>query len=111
MTNTICMLVLATAFCHCHRCCGKSDGITASGRKVRPEWTVACNVLPLGTKINLVGKGVRSVDDRLRPKYTYRNGLPCVDLYFTDHNTAAKWGKRIMQIEIISKPNRKRQIR
>lgn len=99
-TNAIQLLVLATAFCGCHRCTD-GDGITASGRRVRPEWTVACNVLPLRTKVNLVGLGVRSVEDRLARRFTYRDGLPCVDIYMPSHAAARRFGKRRMLVEVI----------
>lgn len=46
-----------TAYCVCERCCGKSDGITASGVKATPYKTVAVdkNVIPLGTELYING--------------------------------------------------------
>jgi len=45
--------------------CGKSDGITASGLKVMEERTIACPPqFPLGTKIQIEGKGTYTCEDR-----------------------------------------------
>lgn len=54
-----------TYYCSCVKCCGKSDGITASGKKVQEGLTVACNSLPLGTKISINGH-IYEVQDRGR---------------------------------------------
>lgn len=42
--------VTVTHYCTCSRCCGKSDGITASGRKATPGISVAVDpsIIPLG---------------------------------------------------------------
>lgn len=46
------MTVVATAYCPCVKCCGKSDGITASGVKARENRTIAVDtkVIPLDRK-------------------------------------------------------------
>jgi len=45
--------------------CGKSDGITASGNKVKENHTLACpSQYTLGTKIEIEGRGVYTCDDR-----------------------------------------------
>lgn len=49
---------------HCDHCCGKHDGITASGNQAEFGVSVGCNNLPLGTKIYIEGYGVFRVDDR-----------------------------------------------
>lgn len=45
--------VTVTHYCTCARCCGKSDGITASGRKATPGVSVAVDpdVIPLGSDV------------------------------------------------------------
>lgn len=48
----------------CPACCGKTDGITASGAAATVGRTVACNALPLGTQIYIDGIGERVVEDR-----------------------------------------------
>jgi 3D (Asp-Asp-Asp) domain-containing protein len=45
--------------------CGKSDGITASGVKVKEERTLACPPgFPFGTRINIEGYGTYVCEDR-----------------------------------------------
>lgn len=45
--------VTVTHYCTCSRCCGKSDGITASGRKATPGISVAVDpsIIPLGSDV------------------------------------------------------------
>ena len=45
--------VTVTHYCTCSRCCGKSDGITASGRRATPGVSVAVDpqVIPLGSDV------------------------------------------------------------
>lgn len=55
-----------THYCPCAKCCGKSTGNTASGKKVyvgMPEpYYVACNWLPLGSVIDVDGQTYTVVD-------------------------------------------------
>ena len=46
-----------TAYCACSKCCGKSDGITASGVKATAGRTIAVdtNIIPFGTKVIIDG--------------------------------------------------------
>ncbi len=46
-----------THYCTCSKCCGKSDGVTASGTVARPHWTVAVDpkIIPLGTVLQIEG--------------------------------------------------------
>ena len=48
---------------HCAHCCGKTNGITASGRPAEFGVTIACNSLPMGTIVYLEGYGYFRVDD------------------------------------------------
>lgn len=45
--------VTVTHYCTCSRCCGKSDGITASGRMATPGVSVAVDpsIIPLGSDV------------------------------------------------------------
>ena len=45
--------ITVTHYCTCSRCCGKSDGITASGRRATPGVSVAVDpqVIPLGSDV------------------------------------------------------------
>lgn len=48
---------------YCAHCCGKTDGITASGRQAVYNYSVGCNNLPLGTELYIEGYGYYRVDD------------------------------------------------
>ena len=55
-----------THYCACEICCGKSNGITASGKKVQNgmdnPYYIACNWLPLGSVIEVNGTAYTVVD-------------------------------------------------
>jgi 3D (Asp-Asp-Asp) domain-containing protein len=53
-----------TGYDTCSSCCGKSDGITASGAYATVGRTVAMKGLPFGTVIYIEGIGYRVVEDR-----------------------------------------------
>lgn len=74
-----------TYYCSCSKCCGKSDGITASGKKAQEGITVASNSLPLGTKISINGH-VYEVQDR--------GGMASnvIDVFVSSHQKALNLG-------------------
>ncbi len=82
------MKVIATAYCPCVECCGKDDGITATGVKARANRTVAAdpNILPYGTEI-LCGMGEFVVEDCGGSIKGNR-----VDFFFDSHEEALKFG-------------------
>ena len=87
-----------THYAPCVECCGKSDGISASGRKVIPYYSVAVDptVIPLGTVFFLdYGDGVlhkvRADDTGAAVK-----GFT-VDLCVSDYDTAVQMGVRSAQ--------------
>lgn len=49
---------------HCAHCCGKTNGITASGNQAEFGTSAGCNNLPLGTIIYIEGYGTYRIDDR-----------------------------------------------
>lgn len=54
-----------TGYDICYSCCGKIDGITASGEKAMVGRTIAApSNLPFGTKLYIEGIGERIVEDR-----------------------------------------------
>lgn len=53
-----------TGYDICASCCGKSDGITASGARATVGRTVAMKGVPFGTQIYIEGIGYRVVEDR-----------------------------------------------
>ena len=86
-----------TAYCHCSKCCGKSDGITASGDKAVEGITVAMDKsIPFGTKIYIDGVGERIVQDRGGAITGNR-----IDLYFDSHQDALNFGRQTKQVTII----------
>lgn len=82
------MQVVATAYCPCVKCCGKSDGITATGVNAKENRTVAAdpNILPYGTEI-LCGMGEFVVEDCGGAIKGNR-----VDFFFDTHEEALKFG-------------------
>lgn len=79
-----------TAYCPCSKCCGKNDGITASGTKVTQGRTVACNSLAIGTKININGHDY-VVEDR---------GTSHIDIFFNSHQEALNFGVQYAEVFI-----------
>ena len=54
-----------TGYCTCSKCCGKSDGVTASGTTATVGRTCAAGKdLPFGTVLWIDGIGYRTVEDR-----------------------------------------------
>lgn len=49
---------------YCAHCCGKSDGITASGTEAVTGYTVSMKDIPFGTVIYIDGLGTFEVQDR-----------------------------------------------
>lgn len=72
--------------------------ITASGKHVR-EGIVAANFLPFGAKIRMpeiFGDKIFTVEDRMNRRYFHR-----VDVWFASREAALKFGKKIVEIEIL----------
>ena len=82
-----------TAYCACVKCCGKSDGITASGTKATQGRTIAADprYYPYGTKIKLNGK-TYIVEDCGGAIKGNR-----IDMYFDSHQDALQWGVRYVE--------------
>lgn len=91
-----------THYCSCSKCCGKSNGVTASGKKVYTgmpnPYYVACNWLPLGSVINVDGTNYTVVDrggSRLSQKGR-------IDIYTPEgHAAALKGGTGSCDITIV----------
>lgn len=82
-----------SAYCACAKCCGKSDGITASGTKATQGRTIAVDphYYPYGTKIILNGKTYVAEDCGGAIKGNR------IDLYFDSHQDALQWGVRYVE--------------
>jgi 3D (Asp-Asp-Asp) domain-containing protein len=89
---------IITAYCPCVKCCGKTDGITASGEKAVQGITVAMDkTKPFGTKIYIDGVGERIVQDRGGAIKGNR-----IDLYFNDHQSALEFGRQLKEVTILN---------
>ncbi len=77
--------------------CGKSDGITASGLKVKELETIACSrQFPLGTKINIDGMGTYICEDRggaIKGNH--------IDIYMKTKNQAFTFGRRHLLAQVV----------
>ncbi|MDP1620689.1 MAG: 3D domain-containing protein [bacterium] len=78
--------------------CGKSDGITASGLKVKESHTIACPPqFPLGTKINIEGYGNFVCEDRggaIKGNH--------FDIYMQTKKQAFAFGRRNLTAEVVN---------
>ena len=77
-----------TGYCPCKKCCGKTDGITASGVLATPNHTIAApKEYPFETKIVLDEYGTFYVEDRGGSIKDNR-----LDRFFSTHKEALDWG-------------------
>ena len=89
-----------TAYCGCESCCGEyADGITASGYRIRQgdKLIAAPQTFQFGTRMFIPGYGLASVKDRGGSIKGNR-----LDVYFSTHEEALKWGRRKLQVTIFS---------
>ena len=89
--------MVATAYCGCAQCCGKSDGITASGTVATEGRTVAADlsVFPFGTQLRIDG-----TDYVVEDCGGGINGNR-LDIYFASHSDALAYGVRTVTVEVI----------
>lgn len=90
-------IYVTTAYCHCTKCCDKSDGITASGVKAIEGVTIAADtkVLPFGTKVIIDGN-TYTVQDRGGAIKGNR-----IDIYFNTHEKALQYGRQTKEVIIL----------
>lgn len=86
-----------TAYCHCEKCCGKSNGITATGSKVCANRTIAVDpkIIPLGSQIMIDGQIYIAEDVGGAIKGNR------IDMYFPTHQEALDFGVQYKQISIL----------
>ena len=91
-----------TAYCSCSKCCGKADGITASG-KVAEKGICALNWLPFGALVRIEGLGTFKVMDRgARSLFGSRtNHIKHIDIWFPTHAEARKFGVQYKNVEVL----------
>ncbi len=87
-----------TYYCPCKECCGKDNGITASGAKVQEGVTVAADTskLPFGTKIYIKGIGWRTVQDRGGAVKGNR-----LDIYISSHNDPKPYNVQYLDVWVV----------
>ena len=86
-----------SAYCHCSKCCGKSDGITATGAKVQANRTIAVDprIIPLGSQVMIDGKVYVAEDTGGGIKGNR------IDMYFPTHQEALNWGIQYRDVSLI----------
>lgn len=86
-----------TAYCSCVRCCGKSNGRTASGTQATAGRTVAASSkFAFGTKLN-IGGHIYTVEDRGGAINGNR-----IDIYVNSHAEALQWGVRYLPVSVVN---------
>ena len=85
-----------TAYCPCSKCCGKTNGMTASGTKATAGRTVAASSkFAFGTKLN-IGGHIYTVEDRGGAV----NGNK-IDIFVNTHAEALAWGVRYLNVSVV----------
>lgn len=85
-------------YCPCEKCCGKSDGITASGVKATPNHTIAMDKsVPFGTKV-LIGETVYTVEDRGGAIKGNK-----IDVFVDNHEKALQLGRQCKRVYILNR--------
>jgi 3D (Asp-Asp-Asp) domain-containing protein len=93
-----------TAYCPCQKCCGKySDGITACGHKIQPgdTFVAADKQYAFGTEMLIPG-----YNNNQPVKVLDRGGAikgNRLDVFFSSHEEALKWGVRDLDVRVYSK--------
>lgn len=86
-----------TAYCPCEICCGKNDGITASGKKAQANHTVAVDksYIDLGSKLLIDGKTyyAEDVGGAVKGKH--------IDIFFNTHEEAVQFGTTTGDVYLI----------
>ena len=86
-----------TAYCACMQCCGKTNGITASGAKATANHTIAApSTFAFGTKVVINGI-TYTVEDRGGAIQGNR-----IDIYMNSHQEALQWGVRYVDVEVLN---------
>lgn len=98
------VLMEVTAYCPCPKCCGKNArGITASGKPVsyNAGRFVAADTarLPFGTKLKIPGYHDGEVVEVLDRGGAIKGDR--LDVYFPDHETARRWGRVRLPVQIV----------
>ena len=86
-----------TAYCACMSCCGKTNGITASGTMATANRTIAApSTFAFGTQVVINGQ-TDTVEDRGGAIQGNR-----IDVYMNSHSEALAWGVRYLDVEVLN---------
>lgn len=86
-----------TGYCACVKCCGKTNGITASGTKATAGKTVAASAqFSFGTKL-LINGTTYTVEDRGGAIKGNK-----IDVYFNTHAEALQWGVKYLPVQVVN---------
>ena len=83
-----------TAYCPCEICCGVwATGCTASGVLATANHTVACGILPFGTKVVIDGVIYTVEDTGVEGEW--------IDIFFDSHEEALNYGMQTKSIYLL----------
>lgn len=101
-----------TGYCPCSYCCGKSDGVTASGTIAQANHTIAADtsILPFGTEVIINGQRyiVEDVGGAINGNH--------IDMFFASHQEALNWGRQTIEVfvertrEVIEEKEEKEEV-
>ena len=85
-----------TAYCDCEKCCGKSDGITATGTKATANRTIAVDktIIPYGTVVIINGNEYVAEDTGGAVTGNI------IDIFFDDHEEALNFGVQYADVYV-----------
>lgn len=80
---------VVTAYCGCEKCCGKTDGITATGTVATEGRIIAVdpNIIPYWANVEIKGIGIFTAEDcggAIKGKH--------IDIFFDSHQKAIEFG-------------------
>ena len=87
-----------TAYCACEKCCGKSDGSTATGTKATANRTIAVDktIIPYGTVVIINGNEYVAEDTGGAVKGNI------IDIFFDDHEEVLNFGVQYADVYVKS---------
>lgn len=87
-----------TYYCPCMQCCGKTDGITATGTLATEDRTVAVDpkVIPLGSEMVIEGKSYIAEDVGGAIKGQK------IDIYVNSHQEALNRGRQRAEVHLVA---------
>lgn len=95
--NTGTAIYKVTGYCACTKCCGKTNGITASGTKATAGRTIAASSqFSFGTKL-LINGTTYTVEDRGGAIKGNK-----IDVYFNTHAEALQWGVKYLPVQVVN---------